>query len=206
MDSLIGEVPDDWHQLRLDECCEVQAGPGGSAITSAHRVIGGVPVVSARDISAGRISPTPAVSVHPKTARRHHRYQLAAGDILVVRVGSRFRHARADPTKKEWLMGSSCIRLRPGADLASAYLDCYLTHPSVQDWLVQQSRSGIVPTATTGRIAALPVVLPPLDVQYAIVDVVRTLDDKIEVHEEIVRTTQTLRDLVVPQLLSGNFR
>jgi restriction endonuclease S subunit len=69
--------------------------------------------------------------------------------------------------------------------------------------LAQQFRSGIVSTATTGRIAALPVVLPPLDVQHAIVDVVRTLDDKIEVHEEIVRTTQTLRDLLVPQLLSG---
>jgi type I restriction enzyme, S subunit len=206
MDSLIGEVPVDWRQLRLDECCDVQSGPGGSVITSSDRVIGGVPVVSARDISDGCINPTPAVSVRPKTAQRHRRYQLAVGDILVVRVGSRFRHARADPTMKGWLMGSSCIRLRPRVDLAPAYLDCYLTHPSVRDWLAQQSRSGIVPTATTGRIAALPVVLPPLDVQHAIVDVVQTLDDKIEVHEEIVRTTQTLRDLLVPQLLSGNFR
>lgn len=205
MDSLIGDVPDYWRQLRLDECCDVQSGPGGSAITSADRVIGGVPVVSARDISDGRINPTPAANVHPETAQRHHRYQLAVGDILVVRVGG-LRHARADPAKEGWLMGSSCIRLRPGVDLASAYLDCYLTHPSVRDWLAQQFRSGIVSTATTGRIAALSVVLPPLDVQHAIVDVVRTLDDKIEVHEEIVRTTQTLRDLLVPQLLSGNFR
>jgi restriction endonuclease S subunit len=205
MDSLIGDVPDDWHQRRLDECCDVQPGPGGSAITSADRVIDGVPVVSARDIHDGRISPTPAVSVHPETARRYHRYQLTVGDILVVRVGSRFRHARADPTKEGWLMGSSCIRLRPRPEtgLTSAYLDCYLTHPSVRDWLAQQSRSGIIPTAATGRIAALPVVLPPLDVQYAIVDVVRTLDDKIEVHEKIRRTTQTLRDLLIPQLLSG---
>jgi restriction endonuclease S subunit len=208
MDSLIGEVPDDWRQLRLGECCGVQPGPGGSAITSADRVIGGVPVVSARDIHDGRINPTPAVNVHPETAQQHHRYQLTEGDILVVRVGSRFRHARADPTKEGWLMGSSCIRLRPrpGANLASAYLDCYLTHPSVRDWLAQQSRSGIVPTATTGRIAALPVVLPPLAVQHVVVDVVQTLDDKIEVHEEIVRTTQTLRNLLIPQLLSGNFR
>jgi restriction endonuclease S subunit len=103
-------------------------------------------------------------------------------------------------------MGSSCIRLRPKADLAPAYLDCYLTHPSVQDWLAQQFRSGIVSTTTTGRIAALSVVLPPPDVQHEIVDVVQTLNDKIEVHDEIVRTTQTLRDLLVPQLLSGNFR
>ena len=206
MDSLIGDVPDDWRQLRLDECCDVQSGPGGSAITSADRVIGGVPVVSARDISDGRINSTPAVSVHPETARRRHRrYQLTVGDILVVRIGVP-RHARVDPAKEGWLMGSSCIRLRPGAGLAPAYLDCYLTHPSVRDWLALQFRSGIVSTATTGRIAALPAVLPPLDVQHAIVDVVRTLDDKIEVHEEIVRTTQTLRDLLVPQLLSGNFR
>lgn len=205
MDSLIGDVPDDWRQLRLDKCCDVQSGPGGSAITLADRVIGGVPVVSARDISGGRINPTPAVSVRPQTAQLRHRYRLAVGDILVVRVGGRCRHARADPAKEGWLMGSSCIRLRPGVDLASAYLDCYLAHPSVQDWLAQQFRAGIVSTATTGRIAALPVVLPPLDVQHAIVDVVRTLDDKIEVHEEIVRTTQTLRDLLIPQLLSGNF-
>jgi restriction endonuclease S subunit len=206
MDSLIGDVPDDWHQLRLDECCNVQPGPGGSAITTTDRVIDGVPVISARDIHDGRINPTPAVNVHPETAQRYHRYQLTEGDILVVRVGSRFRHARADPTKEGWLMGSSCIRLRPRADLTSAYLDCYLAHPSVRDWLTQQFRSGIISTATTGRIAALPVVLPPLAVQYAIVEVVRTLDDKIEVHEKIVRTTQTLRDLLIPQLLSGKCR
>lgn len=102
-------------------------------------------------------------------------------------------------------MGSSCIRLRPEADLTPAYLDCYLRHPSVRDWLTQQSRTGIVPT-TTGRIAALPVVLPPPYVQHAIINVVQTLNNKIEVHEEITRTTQTLRDLLIPQLLSGNFR
>jgi type I restriction enzyme, S subunit len=205
MDSLIGDVPDDWRQLRLDQCCDVQSGPGGSAITSADRVIGGVPVVSAQDIHDGRINPTPAVSVHPETAQRHPRYQLAVGDILVVRVGS-LRHARADPAKKGWLMGSSCIRLRPRGDLAPAYLDCYLTHPSVRDWLAQQFRSGIVSTATTGRIAALSVALPPPYVQHEIVNVIQTLNDKIEMHEEIVRTTQTLRDLLVPQLFSGNFR
>ncbi|MGH3939088.1 MAG: restriction endonuclease subunit S [Pseudonocardiaceae bacterium] len=204
MDSLIGEIPDDWHQIRLDECCDLQPGPGGSAITSADRVIGGVPVISARDIQNGRIDPAPAVSVHPATAQRHDRYQLLEGDVLVVRVGG-LRHARVDRAHEGWLTGSSCLRIRPQTDdFEPGYLDCYLRHPSVRDWLAQQFRSSIVSTTTPARIAALPVVLPPHRLQRAIIDITDTLHNKIEIHEEIIRTTHALRNLLIPKMLTGH--
>jgi restriction endonuclease S subunit len=109
-----------------------------------------------------------------------------------------------DDTHEGWLTGGSCLRIRPQTDdFEPGYLDCYLRHPSVRDWLAQQFRSSIVPTITPARIAALPVVLPPHDLQREIIDITDILHKKIEIHEEIIRTTRTLRNLLIPQLLTG---
>lgn len=203
METMIGEVPADWCEQRLDECCQLQPGPGGSAFASTDRVADGVPVVAGRDIADGRIASAPAVRVSPEAARRRDRYRTRAGDILLVRVSREIRHAMVDAGQEGWLIGGSCIRIRPTGSLLPGYLNHYLTHPSVRDWLSLQVHEGVISTITTGRLGGLPVVLPPIEIQSAVVDLVRAVDAKIEVHEATVRATRALRDLLLPELLSG---
>src|SRR4051794_11614532 len=57
-------------------------------------------------------------------------------------------------------------------DIAPAYLSCYLTHPSVQDWIAQHTRRGVLPTINVGTVASLPLVLPPVAVQSTVIDVI----------------------------------
>jgi hypothetical protein len=161
-------------------------------------------VVSAQDIGHCHIR-IPQTNVSAEAAKRRlARYRLIPDDILLVRVGGAIRHALTGPEHDQWVQGGSCIRLRAQVDVFPTYLSCYLSHPAVGDWLAQRTRRGVVSTRTTATIATLPIVIPPDEVQLATVEAIAAIDTKIRVHEEIVRGTGALRDLVLQQLLSGD--
>lgn len=207
MDSLIGPIPDSWRHQRIDDYCEVNAGPGGSMLKREDKVVSGVPVVNVGDIDDGRIKGTPAIAVSQRAADRLDVYRLAEDDILLIRIRSTTKHALVTSAQARWLMGSSSIRIRIPAgsrwDISPKYLSCYLRHPSVQEFLTQLTHQGILPNLTVDTVTKLPLVLPPLETQIAIVEVARAAEDKIQMHENIARTTQHLRDALLPQLLSG---
>lgn len=204
METLIGSVPDGWRELPLGECCELSPGPSGTVLRSADYVVGGVPLVTAKDIGDRRINP-PAHSVDQAAAVSLGRFAVEPGDLLLVRLGTTARHAVVEPEQAGWLMGGSCIRarIRQGIDLGALYLSAYLTHPAVADWLAHSVRRGVIPTISAGTLADLPVVLAPTDIQRDIADTMSVLDHKISVHEQIAATTRTLRELLLPQLLAG---
>lgn len=181
----------------------MRPGPSGSTLRSSAYVIGGVPVVKAGDISPEGINPS--VSVDEKTAERlRPGYGLSPGDIVLVRIGRTTRHAVVPEGQERWLLGGSCIRIRATQDISADYLACYLTHPAVQEWLVEYTQRGVLPTLTGHKVSAMPLVLPPPAVQQGIAEVARAIDTKIRAHKDVIQATQTLRELLIPQMLTGN--
>ncbi|BCB83720.1 restriction endonuclease subunit S [Phytohabitans suffuscus] len=203
MDTLIGTVPDAWRVHRLDECCHVQPGPSGTTLKSSEYIIGGIPVVNAKDVGPDGISPGPAASVSVETAERLRRYRLEPGDILFVRVGVTTRHTMATEQQDGWLLGGSTIYVRAVQHTSPDYLACYLTHPAVKEWLAEHTRRGVLSTLNARTVGALPLVLPPTDVQRAVIEVASIVDTKIHAHQQVIQTTQALRELLLPRLLAG---
>lgn len=205
MDTLIGTVPDDWRTRRLEECCSVQPGPSGTTLdTSAQVVDGGIPVVTAREVDPEGLNANPQVSVKAEIAHRLHRYRLEAGDVVLVRVGSKPRHATVSERQAGWLLGNSCLRLRAETMLSGAYLACYLTHPSVQHWLTQRTVTGPISSLNRRTVGALPLVLPPLAVQHEIVGFAQAFGAKIRAHQDVIVATRNLRELLLPRILEGD--
>ncbi|TDC36154.1 restriction endonuclease subunit S [Micromonospora sp. 15K316] len=203
METLIGPVPDDWQTRRLDECCDVQPGPSGTTLRSSAYVIGGVPVVKAGDIGPEGINPS--VSVDEETAERlRPRYELRPGDIVLVRIGRTTRHTMVSEREARWLLGGSCIRIRATQDISADYLACYLTHPAVQEWLAEYTQRGVLPTLNGRKVREMPLVLPPAAVQQGIAEIARAIDTKIRAHKDVIQATRTLRELLIPQMLTGN--
>lgn len=210
METLIGDVPDDWQVTQLSACCELQPGPAGTTLRGPRRVPGGVPVVGAAEVRQRRITAAPDVGIPVETAHGLAHYALTEGDILLVRVGDTTRHGIATRAHEGWILGGSCVRARVKTDerriVEPEYLSSYLTHPAVTEWIEQRTTHGVMPTITTATLATLPVVLPPTGVQRGVIDMERALDRKIRLHEDIVATTRALRDVLMPQLLSGTLR
>jgi restriction endonuclease S subunit len=168
-------------------------------------MIGGVPVVNAADVGPdGIVSPSPGVRVSPEIAKRLPRYRLEPGDIVLVRIGVTTRRAMATEPQGGWLLSGSCIRVRAVRDVSPEYLACYLAHPAAQEWLAEHTKRGVLPTLSGRTVGALPLVLPPAAVQQRVVEVARIMDAKIHAHENVIRTTQALRELLLPRLLAGD--
>jgi type I restriction enzyme S subunit len=89
------------------------------------------------------------------------------------------------------MCGSGCLRVRFGDDLVdSLYASYYLGHPSVQDWIARHAVGATMPNLNTSILSALPFVVPPLDEQKDIAHILGTLDDKIELNQQMNRTLE----------------
>jgi restriction endonuclease S subunit len=203
MESLIGTLPVGWGNAPLSELCELQVGPSGARMRAADRVGEGVPLVLAKDVGRGRIADQDLRYVPPEMAAQLAAYSLEAGDIVCTRTGELGRHGRATGSHVGWIFATGLLRLRPGEKVNPSYLAYYLALPTVRDWIHRHSTGTAIPAISARAFGTLPITLPPLADQAAIGDTLAALDEKIELHEQIVRTTGRLRDTLAPLLLTG---
>lgn len=203
MDSLIGVVPDGWIDHRLDEVCEVLAGPSIAQTSLTERGWADVPVVTPRDLQHNRIVADCATAVKPDTAYELTRYRLLLDDIVCARTGHLGRQAWVNEEQQDWLISSACLRLRRREMINTRYLVYYLGHPAVRDWIVRNAGGAVIPTLSTELLGSLPVVVPPPAVQNYIANILGALDDKVIVYEQISQTTASLRDAVLLRLFTG---
>jgi type I restriction enzyme M protein len=81
VETLIGDVPEDWTAVCLGDVCDILAGPSGAFVRGKIHTESGVPVVAPKDLKGNRIVLDGSLLVAPDTAERLRRYRLAAGDI-----------------------------------------------------------------------------------------------------------------------------
>jgi hypothetical protein len=187
----------------LGEVCEIQVGSPHVDRVSQSAADRPLPVISARDIVDDRLTtegpPSPPEDIPPNLTR----YRVAPGDLVCARTGQLSRAAVVDGDHAGWLIGGTCLRLRARPGVNPRYLLYYLKHPAVADWLNRAAVGSVIPTHRLASLKGLPVALPPESDQDAIVDTLSLLDDKIALHNEIVRLTSELRDKVLCLLLAG---
>ncbi|CNG25145.1 Uncharacterised protein [Mycobacterium tuberculosis] len=82
-------------------------------------------------------------------------------------------------------------------------LRVYLEHPEVREWIRRSSTGSVIASLSARASGALPVVVPPLDAQRSMTDILGMLDEKIAVHEGIARATAELRGSVLRLLFAG---
>lgn len=184
----------DWPVLTLLEACTaagggVQTGPFGSQLHNSDYVADGIPSIMPVNIGDNCIDLSDVAMVGAEDVERLARHRVQPGDILYSRRGDIRRRALIREDQAGWLCGTGCLRVRPGVGtLDSAYLSHYLGHPRVQDWIGRHAIGATMPNLSTGILAALPVVVPPLDEQRRIASVLGSLDDKIELNRRMSRT------------------
>lgn len=204
METLIGSAPRDWRHVRLGDVAEVLAGPSGAAVRGARDVAFGVPIIAPRNIRDNLIVSDELHRIEEAVARRWARYRLAENDVVCVRTGELGRQALIGPASTGWLFNGSCLRIRSQEMVTSRYLLYYLSHPAVRDWILRNAMGSTVPSLSSETLRSLPVLMPPLDAQHAIGDVLGALDEKVAVHDQISRTTAQLRDSLLSLLLTGS--
>ncbi|AOR33532.1 N-6 DNA methylase [Streptomyces fodineus] len=198
----LDDLPRGWRCAPLGEICDIQA--GGPAVRRNEQVQAGVPVVRPGDLRHQRISAQSVVHVDPETARGLIKYRIATDDILVTRTGTVGRVALVTDGESGWLYNTHLLRVRAHDAALAPYLLACLSHRRSADWLERRAAGTTGMRSITVRtLQDLPVSLPPLDRQREIGAALKAVDEKIRAHEEIVRVTTDLREILTDLLMSG---
>lgn len=210
--SELGEVPRGWRATDLADLTSqsggyIQTGPFGSQLHASDYVEVGIPVVMPKDISLRRVQTDSIARVSPRDADRLARHKLAPGDVVFSRRGDVERHALISETERGWLCGTGCLLVRPGPKWPSPnFLSLLLDLPQSRLWLVRHAVGATMPNLNTGILGSVPVVMPAREVVTAFEKIVSGLEARRAHNAEQAKTFSTLRDTLLPRLISGQLR
>jgi len=212
IDSTLGKIPAGWRATTLgaeaDRCRgTIQTGPFGSQLHASDYVAEGVPVVMPQDIESRRVSTVRISRVREKDAVRLARHRLRVGDVVYSRRGDVERHALISSREVGWLCGTGCLLARLGPKWPSpAFTSMALDRPETRAWISQHAIGATMPNLNTGILAAVPLIVPPDDILSAFSRIVQPQDCLAVQHDAECETLSTLRDTLLPKLLSGELK
>jgi type I restriction enzyme S subunit len=207
--SELGEIPKGWRfstlGVEVERCGGgVQTGPFGSQLHASDYVNAGVPVVMPKDISGRRVSTATIARVPESDAARLSRHRLQPGDVVYSRRGDVERHALISDREAGWLCGTGCLLVRLGTTWPSpAFASFALDRAETRAWISQHAIGATMPNLNTGILAAVPLVMPPDAVLQAFAQTVDPWQSLIVVREAEATVLASLRDELLPRLLSG---
>ena len=184
-----------WPSTTLANACDgagfIQTGPFGSQLHKADYRNSGVPVIMPTNIRDGRIVEDGIAYIDEEDAKRLHRHRVSAGDIVFSRRGEIDKCAVITSRENGWLCGTGCLLARPDAKKANPYFLGYSinTHVS-KTWLRQHAVGATMPNLNTGILERLPVPWPSKAIQDQVAEVLRTIDDKIELNRQMNETLE----------------
>ena len=158
-----------------------RTGPFGSALHQSDYIEGGIPVVNPTHMHAGSIRENPLTTVSEEVAARLAAYRLQAGNIVFSRRGELGRCALVAEREVGWICGTGSIRVEVNRRLLNPeFLSEALQLPWVGQYLSLASVGSTMQNLNTGVLKSLPVVVPPLDEQSALVAKARAERNRVD--------------------------
>jgi len=192
----------DWPVRTIAECAShepysTQIGPFGKALMAEQYVERGVPVLRGVNVNQGRFHDDDFVFIDSQTAEKLAKFESFPGDVLLVHKGTIGQIGLMPEKRKHsrYIMGNSMMRVRcDRSKLLPEYLYYWLSSPFGLHYLTSRLSQVGVPQIQTPltslRQAAFPV--PPTSEQKAIVEVLGSLDDKIELNRRMNETLEAI--------------
>lgn len=171
-----------WEKVKLgDISANIQTGPFGSQLHQYDYSETGTPVVMPKDLIDGKISEQSIARVSQDHVQRLNRHIIQTGDILYSRRGDVGRCAFATEHEKGWLCGTGCLRVTTDVTIADSKFVFYqLQQPEVVGWVEKHAVGATMLNLNTTILSNIPLLLPPIETQRRIADILSTYDDLIE--------------------------
>ncbi len=171
-----------WEKVRLgDISANIQTGPFGSQLHQYDYSETGTPVVMPKDLIGGKISEQSIARVSQDHVQRLNRHIIQKGDILYSRRGDVGRCAFATEHEKGWLCGTGCLRVTTEELIANSKFIFYqLQQPEVVGWVEKHAVGATMLNLNTTILSSIPLLLPSMETQRRIADILSAYDDLIE--------------------------
>ena len=189
----------EWETPTINEIAErVAMGPFGSSIKVETFVPEGVPVISGQHLRGTRVDDAPGFNfITEEHARRLANANVTRGDIVLTHRGTIGQVAYIPENSRfdRYVVSQSQFYVRcDRSKVLPQFLATYLRSPDGQHQLLANTSQVGVPSIAqpVTYLRTLRIPLPPLPEQRAIVQVLGTLDDKIELNRRMNETLEQM--------------
>jgi len=212
IDSEIGEIPKRWLISSLDQLHEkkencVITGPFGSNLHASDYRETGTPLILVKHVKDGRISGGDMPSVGNHKFPEMNRYLLKIGDIVFTRVAVVGESAYIRKRNENWMISGQMLRVRANRNrINPRYLAQVFQQRIFKDQVSNYAVGSTRPSLNTKLLLSFKFVLPPLRLQNNFSELLEGADAQIENNLNQIDTLSSIRDLLLPKLMSGKIR
>jgi len=211
-DSPLGHIPKGWQVKTIEELAErVAMGPFGSDIKVSTFVPEGIPVVSGQHLRGTLLDDSEFNFVTLEHADRLKRSNVQRGDVIFTHAGSIGQVAYIPEASRyeRYIVSQRQFYMRCNRALISPfYITSYFKTPEGKHRLLANTSSTGVPSISqpVTYLRQLKIVVPPPALLKVFDATVSQIHLKLADNDHQSRTLATLRDTLLPKLLSGELR
>ena len=199
----IEEAQDDWEEGKLGDICNIT---GGYAFKSKDFIENGVPVVKIKNISNNRVDLIDKQFVSQDVALNvQQKFRLTNGDIVMAMTGATIgKIGLVNSFDYDFLLLNQRVAVIKGK--YQALLWFLLNTINLEDDITNESNGAAQANISTNGIASvkIPKIYKKLAQEFNLV--VEPIFDKILKNQKQIKTLESLRDTLLPKLISGNIR
>lgn len=210
----LGEIPVEWEVLSIKQIVETEdryafaGGPFGSDLTSKEYKDSGVQVIQLQNIGEGYFNNNSKVFVSNEKADELLKCNIYPGEIIVAKMAEPVARACIIPNKaNRYVMASDGIRVKVDTQSNDTKYIMFAINSQYFRKNAELASTGStrmrIGLTTLGR---LPLLVPPLEEQQKIAQILSTVDEQIEVYEQEKAKYEELKKGLMQQLLTGQIR
>jgi len=191
-----------WHWVKLDDvketnCRAIVSGPFGSNIGMRFFVPEGIPVIRGNNLTADltRFVDDGFVFITEAKSQELANCEALPGDLIFTAAGSLGQVGLIPENSKysRYIISNKQMRARLDPNKIDRLFAFYwLSSPQMVEYIRQQNTGSSVPLINLSILRNLPIPLPSLSEQHTIVEVLGSLDDKIELNRHMNATLEEM--------------
>ncbi|HCG9608302.1 TPA: restriction endonuclease subunit S [Vibrio parahaemolyticus] len=170
-------------------------GPFGSSLSRKHYTEEGVPVLRGVNLGSDQFFDSDFVYVSKEKAAELHRNMAYPNDVVFTQRGTLGQVAIIPKNARysSYVVSQSQMKLTVNSEIAHPYyIYSFFRTDKAKQQIETHAIVGGVPHINLGILKALEIPLPPLNIQKKIVNIIRSIDQKITLNTQ---TNQTLEQM-----------
>lgn len=202
----IGEIPEEWQVKRLGNVCEVKS---SKRVYQSDYIDSGVPFYRSKEIielSKGNLPTVELFIARDKFEEFKEKYGVPKlGDLMITSVGSVGKTWVCDG-REFYYKDGNLTQIISNNEINTKYISyVFECEYLIKQYLGQSSGSAQV-ALTLEKLKNLLVIFPTIDEQVSIVNILLSIDKKIEEYENKKKKLEELKKGLMQQLLTGKIR
>jgi len=176
----------------LGSLVEPDRGISYGIVQPGMHVEAGVPIVRVTDVRNGQINQQNPLRVASEVAAKYRRTELRGGELLLTLVGTVGETAVVPPTLRGWNTARAVAVIPVRRDPGPRWVQYALQTGAAREHIRTRLNTTVQATLNLGDVSALPIPMPAASARGRILEILGTLDEKIELHRKMNETLEAM--------------